>query len=104
MLIIPMNHYDYLHGVYKHSTFLTPATTDEIRKIIEHLKNSSPEWDGIKPNIIKHVYSSLLEPLCHIVNLAFHKGYVPDQQKIANIVPIFKNGDAASMFLIFSKD
>ena len=44
---------DYLNGIYKNSMFLTPTTTDDIRIIIEKLKNCSPGWDGIKPDIIK---------------------------------------------------
>ncbi|KAI0238507.1 hypothetical protein LSAT2_010806, partial [Lamellibrachia satsuma] len=36
----------------------------------------------------------LIGPLCHIINLSFDKGYVPDELKIANVVPIFKKGDA----------
>ena len=36
----------------------------------------------------------MLEPLCHIINVLFDKGCVPDQLKISNVVPIFLNGDA----------
>ena len=72
--------------------FLAPVTTDEIKGIIENYKSStsSSGWDGIKPNIIKQTYSNMLEPLCHIIYLSFHNGYVPDQLKIANVVPIKK--------------
>ena len=102
---------DYLNGIYKNSMFLTPTTTDEIRIIIEKLKNCSPGWDGIKPDIIKQTYSSMIEPLCHIINLSFDKGYVPYELKIANVVPIFLKGDATlisnyrpiSVLPVFSK-
>ena len=50
---------DYLNGIYKNSMFLTPTTTDEIRIIIEKLKNCSPGWDGIKPDIIKQTKHTL---------------------------------------------
>ena len=102
---------DYLDGIYKNSMFLAPATTDEIRIIIEKLKNCSSGWDGIKPNIIKQNYSGMIGPLCHIINLSFDKGYVPDELKIANVAPIFKKGDATliknyipiSILPVFSK-
>ena len=74
--------------------FLAPATTDEIGIIIEKFKNCSSGWDGIKPNIIKQTYSGMIGPLCYIINLSFNKGYVPDELNMANIVPIFKKGDA----------
>ena len=73
--------------------FLVPVTTDEIKGTIEKLKSSSSGWDGIKPNIIKQTYPNMFEPLCHIINSSFG-GCVPDQLKLANVVPIFKNEDA----------
>ena len=72
----------------KNSIILAPVTTDEIKGIIEKFQSSSSGWDGIKPNIIKQTYSNMLEPLCHIINLSFDKGCVPDQLKLANLVPI----------------
>ena len=53
----------------------------------------------------------MIEPLCHIINLSFDKGYVPYELKIANVVPIFKKGDATlisnyrpiSVLPVFSK-
>ena len=102
---------DYLQGVYKNSMYLSPTTPDEIKGIIKNFKNSSPGWDGIKPIIVKQAFSNLLDPLSYIVNLSFDQGYVPDQLKIADIVPVFKNGDTSlinnyrpiSVLPVFSK-
>ena len=68
--------------------FLTPTTTDEIRIIIDKLINCSTGWDGLKPDIIKQTLCSMIEPLCHIINVLFDKGYVPYELKLANVVPI----------------
>ena len=32
-------------------------------------------------------------PLTHIVNLSIESGIVPDQMKIARVIPLFKSGD-----------
>ena len=61
---------DYLDGIYKNSMFLAPATTDEIRVIIEKFKNCSSGWDGnhgIKPNIIKQTYSGMIGPFIILI-------------------------------------
>ena len=87
----------YLKGVYRNSMFLLPATPDEIRGIINNLKYSSPGWDGITPFILKQAFCNLLDTLCHIVNLSFHQGCVPDQLKIAEVIPVFKAGDTTSI-------
>ena len=62
------------------------STYNNYREII----NCSPEWDGIKPDIIKQTYSSMIEPLFDIIHLSFDKVYLPDKLNIANVVPIFK--------------
>ena len=58
------------------------------------MKHCSSGWNGIKPNIIKQTYSGMIGPLCYIINVSFDNGHVPDELKIANVVPIFKKGDA----------
>ena len=45
--LVSANPDDYLQGAYRYSMFLSPATPDEIKRIIQNLKNSSPGWDGI---------------------------------------------------------
>ena len=48
----------------------------------------------------------MIGPLCYIINLSFDKGHVPYELKIANVVAIFKKGDAIltiSILPVFSK-
>ena len=87
---------EYLKGDYISSMFLEPTLEDEVRIIILNLKNSSPGWDDLKPDIIKHVcqyiwYITL--PVTHIVNLLVENGIVPWELKKAKVIPIFKGGD-----------
>ena len=73
--------------------YLTSVTEDEISKIIVNLKNCSPGWDEIKPNIVKHINHCIKMPLAYICNLSFQKGIFPSEMKLANVVPIYKSGD-----------
>ena len=49
----------------------------------------------ISLSIIKRSICSVSSPLTHIVNLSITHGIVPDDLKIARVIPIFKSGDKA---------
>lgn len=93
------------------SIYLNPANTDELRKIIINLKETSEGWDGINAKLIKQTYHLFIEPLCNVINLSLSQGVFPDQLKKARVVPIFKSGDnmlftnyrPVSVLPIFSK-
>ena len=44
-------------------------------------------------NVIKEVLDFIVQPLTYITNLSLISGIVPDQMKIARVVPLFKTGD-----------
>ena len=56
------------------------------------MKNSSAGQDGIDIKVIKSVINNLLQPLSHICNLSLTKGNIPNELKIARVVPIHKKG------------
>jgi hypothetical protein len=101
----------YLKGNYVTFLFIAPVTVNELELVIRNLRNSSAGWDTIKPDVIKQTYTVLLEPLNHIVNLSFDQGVVPEELKLATVVPIFKKGDTTlfqnyrpvSVLPVFSK-
>ena len=100
-----------MRGSYTNSIFLVPVTTVEINGIIDQFTNFRSGWGNIKPSIIKQTFSTMLEPLCYIINMSFSKGRVPNQLKIAKATPVFKNGDPSlihysrpiSVLPVFSK-
>jgi Reverse transcriptase (RNA-dependent DNA polymerase) len=53
----------------------------------------SPGPDNIGPGLIKEVIEAIADPLLHIFNLSLTGGTVPDELKIAKVVPIYKKGD-----------
>ena len=46
-------------------------------------------------SVIKRSIGNISSPLTHIINLSITHGIVPDELKIARLVPIFKPGDKA---------
>ena len=55
----------------------------------------SAGYDNIPMSIIKRSIGSISSALTHIINLSIIHGIVPDELKIACVVPIFKSGDEA---------
>ena len=76
--------------------FLHLATQEEIVDITcKFPAGKSAGHNNIPMYIIKRSINSLSSPLTHIVNLSIVHGIVPNELKIARVVPIFKSGDKA---------
>lgn len=74
--------------------FFHATNPQEIVKIVKLLKNSnSTGVDGIQANVIKQSITFLADPLSHIINSSLSQGIVPEELKIAKIIPIYKSGD-----------
>jgi len=57
------------------------------------LKNKSiSEYDKIVSWIAKSTIDTISEPLIEIINCSFKTGIVPDELKIAKVVPMYKAG------------
>jgi uncharacterized protein (UPF0371 family) len=70
--------------------FLTDIETSEVFEIISQLKpNKSHGYDGIHPKVIKEITPQISNVPCHIFNLTFETGIIPNDLKISLITPIF---------------
>ena len=49
--------------------------------------------DSISSKLLKIIMPIIIEPFCHLINLSFKTGYIPDQFKTAKVVPVFKSGE-----------
>ena len=79
------------------SLFLSPTDSEEIVKICSTFKaGTSCGYDEIKPNVVKAVINCITSPLVHVINLSLSSGIVPDQLKIARVIPIHKSGEMSS--------
>ena len=76
--------------------FMKPIVESEIIQIISKSKqnNLSAGHDDIKNRIIKKVDKELALPLTIIFNESFSAGIVPENHKIAKVIPIYKKDDA----------
>ena len=71
--------------------FFRPTNEDEIMKIVNKLgTNESPGHDGLKPDVVKKVAKEKAYPLMLIFNVSRSTGVVPDELKIAKVVPTYK--------------
>jgi hypothetical protein len=81
----------------EHSIFLSPTNDKEIIDITSTLKSSSScGQDGISSNLLKKIIPSIVVPLVHIFNKSLSTGVVPNNLKVAKVIPIFKSGDKYS--------
>jgi len=72
----------------------SPVTRTEISDAISQLlPKKSEDMNGISMYIIKKLASTLIEPLYFVIYKSFESGKIPEQLKIAKVIPIFKSGD-----------
>ena len=43
-------------------------------------------------DVVKQTIDSVIGPLTHIMNLSLSSGIVPEQMKVARVIPLFKSG------------
>jgi len=77
---------------------LYPTEENEILNIIKALKNkNNTSHCKISNRLLKLCANELVNPICHIVNTSLETGNVPDNLKVAKIVPVYKKGDPLSL-------
>lgn len=78
----------------RNSLFLAPTSSEEIGNIINKLKpKPSTGIDEISCKLIKQSDFVIIPVLTHIFNLSMETGNVPDDMKMAKVIPIYKNKD-----------
>jgi hypothetical protein len=67
----------YIKKTYNINIFLSPATNDEIEKIIDNLRDCATGWDNIPASILKDNKAILSTTLTHIINNSLTSGIFP---------------------------
>ena len=69
----------------------------EVVNIIRSLNNSSPGGDDIPSFLTERVLNSYIKPLTVLINRSFQERIVPDEIKLAKVVPIYKSGSTMEL-------
>jgi hypothetical protein len=73
---------------------MEPVHPLELINTCKALKSkTSMGHDNISTKLLKESIFNTAGPLAHIFNLSFESGIVPDQMKLAKVIPIFKSGN-----------
>ena len=68
----------------------TPATVDEVRKIIMPCPNKSCDLDPLPTTLLKACLDSLINPITNIINASLCSRMFPDDFKQAHVGPLLK--------------
>ena len=75
------------------SLFMSPCTTNEIKRLINSLPNkTSSSHDDISNKLLKEICEPFLPALDYIVNESLKLGIFPTIMKLAEVVPLLKSG------------
>ena len=70
-------------------------TVQDVREVLKTLDtNKSLGPDGVSPTLLKMCASEIAPSLTKLFNCSIKYGKFPDKWKLANVVPLFKKGDA----------
>ena len=81
-------------GVKPNSYSLSIVDESQVFKILNNLSpKKATGLDSIPSRFIRDSASIIAHPLAHIINLSIIQGVVPDDLKLARVVPLFKKND-----------
>jgi hypothetical protein len=86
---------DYLNTPVPQTFTFSNVNKDDVKKIINTLKNKSTSGaDRISNKILKHIKDEIAEPISIIINQSLNLGIFPTKLKIAKVTPVHKKGDS----------
>ena len=93
------------------SFFIDPANDAKMINIISHLKQGAHGRDEIVARYLKCLTDSIAYPLEQVANLSFKQGILPEELKIAAVIPLynaqdpmmFNNYHPISLISVFAK-
>ena len=78
--------------------FLEPMESHDILSVTSKLKSRlSSGHDNISTQLLQDTIQSIHRPLTYLINQSFAKGVVPNQLKLAKVIPIHKSSDKSQL-------
>ena len=69
-----------------------------VRRLLTNINSNKAQGpDGIHGKILKNCAVGLAFPLTCIFRASYNSGHIPEEWKLANVVPIFKKGDKSNV-------
>ena len=85
---------DYMPRSVSNSMFIEPVLLSEVLLIANKLKPKlSYGHDDISTKLLKQTIYNIILPITHIINRSFDTDIVPNEMKIAKVIPIYKSSD-----------
>ena len=69
----------------------------EVNVLLNHDTNKATGPDGVLPRLLKETAHQIAPSLCSLFNRSLNSGSLPEEWKLANIIPVFKKGDKPTL-------
>ena len=88
------SHYETNIDFTNDSSFDIDFSADRVKPILDSLDiNKAQGPDCINGSVLKNCSETLSYPLSILFNLVYNTGYIPQEWKVANVVPVYKKDD-----------
>ena len=87
---------DYIDGCFPPFENFDLPDSNEVQDIIDKLKPTAAGHDEIRITLVKEIKTSIVNPLTFIFSLSLETGVVPNDLKVAKVIPILKSDDPSS--------
>ena len=79
----------FLDGSFINSFFLESASEQEVTEICSSFRSgTAPGYDCISIKVVQGTFNLICAPLTYIINLSLNSGVVPQEMKIARVIPL----------------
>ena len=94
-------HYETNIDFTNDSSFDIDFSAARVKPLLDSLDiNKAQGPDGINGSVLKNCSETLSYPLSILFNLVYNTGYIPQEWKVANVVPVYRRGTCVQTYII----